>query len=129
MDTRHYEAWHGQVEDQDRAPTWRQIYNDFKFAIVNYLSLKELQNSTQRKLTQIYYAQSGEIPPVACHLVHGMAMQCHKAEQLFITLGMIHLILSWIKHIVAHYGLSVKSMSTYCPGNKAATWDETISPT
>jgi hypothetical protein len=38
-----------------------QIYNDFKTAIVNYLALKELQNTTQGKLTQLYYAQTGEI--------------------------------------------------------------------
>lgn len=38
----------------------QKIYNDNKSAIVNYLALKELQNSTQRKITQLYYAQSGE---------------------------------------------------------------------
>lgn len=37
----------------------RQIYNDHKSAITNYLSLKDLQNLTQKKLTQLYYAQSG----------------------------------------------------------------------
>lgn len=37
----------------------RKIHDDFKFAIENYLALKDLQNSTHRKLTQLYYAESG----------------------------------------------------------------------
>ncbi|WP_143525178.1 hypothetical protein [Labilibacter marinus] len=34
------------------------IYNDTKATIDNYITLKKLQNSTQKKITQLYYAQS-----------------------------------------------------------------------
>ncbi len=34
------------------------IYNDTKVTIDNYLALKDLQNSTHKKITQLYYAQS-----------------------------------------------------------------------
>lgn len=36
-----------------------EIYRDHELAIKNYLNLKELQNSTQYKLTQVYYAETG----------------------------------------------------------------------
>ena len=37
-----------------------QIYEDHELAIANYLALKDLQNKTQFKLTQLYYAESGQ---------------------------------------------------------------------
>lgn len=36
-----------------------RVYTDYELAITNYLTLKELQNDTQFRLTQVYLAQSG----------------------------------------------------------------------
>jgi hypothetical protein len=58
-----------------------EIYQDHELVIANYLALKDLQNKTQFKLTQVYYAEAGHSNVLDSLMVSDMAMAKELSNQ------------------------------------------------